>query len=101
MATAVSFGNLTFATSPIKTDIMDIYKKNVSKLKNSSESLTPNVQSEEQSEVRAFKFQKEDQRFGVLTGINEDYYRPAEKVISKIEDAAKNSSKKPMFECYC
>ena len=98
MATAVSFGNLTFATATVHSDIMDIYKKNVSKLKNSGENLAP-VQVVE-TPAEDSKLYSENKKFGALTGINEDYYRPAEKVISKIEDAI-NEDKKPAFQYYC
>lgn len=102
MTSAVSFGKLTFATKSVQPDILAIYKKNVQKLKNSktnefsfSQKAAANVDNKEIEESLE-KAKKESHKFGELTGINEDYYRPMEKVTSRIDDAQEDS-KKPSF----
>ena len=100
MAIPVRFGSLTYATKPITTDIIDIYKKNLKKLKdeyNTSSTAKPTSNPKEDVEIKESlekeKAKSENYRFGALTGIKEDYYRPAEKVTNRLEYAQTEDDK--------
>ena len=103
MTSAVSFGKLTFAAKCAKSDLLTIYMKNVKKLKESDLSKLSAAKAQNialnDAEIKESleKARKENHKFGELTGINDDYYRPMEKVVSRIDDAKEEDSKMLSF----